>query len=68
VSCLMEYKGLSLEEAMNVVVHDKLMKLDGEGGMIGVDAKGNSAMVFNSDGMYRGMRKSDGKNEIAIYK
>ena len=52
VSCLMEYKGLSLEEAMKVVVHDKLMKIDGEGGMIGVDAKGNTALVFNSEGMY----------------
>lgn len=68
VSCLMEYKGLALEEAMNVVVHEKLMKLDGEGGMIGVDAKGNTAMVFNSEGMYRAMRKSTGLNEIAIYK
>lgn len=68
VSCLMEYKGLSLEEAMNIVVHDKLMKIDGEGGMIGVDAKGNAAMVFNSEGMYRGMRKSDGANEVSIYK
>ncbi|MEO7393465.1 MAG: isoaspartyl peptidase/L-asparaginase, partial [Chitinophagaceae bacterium] len=68
VSCLMEYKGLSLDEAMNIVVHDKLMKIDGEGGMIGVDAKGNAAMVFNSEGMYRGMRKSDGINEIAVYK
>ncbi|MEQ1675173.1 MAG: isoaspartyl peptidase/L-asparaginase [Chitinophagaceae bacterium] len=68
VSCLVEYKGLSLEEAMNVVVHDKLMKLDGEGGMIGADAKGNVAMVFNSDGMYRGMRCSDGRSETAIYK
>ena len=68
VSCLMEYKGLSLEEAMNVVVHDKLLKLDGEGGMIGVDAKGNAAMVFNSEGMYRGMRNSDGSNEVSIYK
>ncbi len=68
VSCLMEYKGLSLEEAMNVVVHDKLIKLEGEGGMIGVDAKGNAAMVFNSDGMYRGIWRSDGKKEIGIYK
>jgi beta-aspartyl-peptidase (threonine type) len=68
VSCLMEYKGLSLEEAMHVVVHDKLLKLDGEGGMIGVDAKGNAAMVFNSEGMYRGVKGSDGKSEIAIYK
>ncbi len=68
VSCLMEYKGLSLEEAMKVVVHDKLMKIDGEGGMIGVDAKGNAALVFNSEGMYRGMRTSAGNNTIAIYK
>jgi len=68
VSCLMEYKGMSLEEAMDVVVHDKLIKLDGEGGMIGVDAKGNAAMVFNSEGMYRGVRCSDGRSEMAIYK
>jgi len=68
VSCLMEYKGLSLEEAMNIVVHDKLMKIDGEGGMIGVDARGNAAMIFNSDGMYRGIRNSAGQNEVAIYK
>lgn len=68
VSCLMEYKGLSLDEAMNIVVHDKLMKIDGEGGMIGVDTKGNASMIFNSDGMYRGMRASDGRSEVAIYK
>ncbi len=68
VSCLMEYKGLSLEEAMNVVVLDKLVKIDGEGGMIGVDAKGNAAMVFNTEGMYRGMRGSNGRNEVSIYK
>lgn len=68
VSCLMEYKGLSLQEAMEVVVHDKLMKLEGEGGMIGVDAKGNAAMVFNSAGMYRGLKNSGGRNEVFIYK
>jgi L-asparaginase / beta-aspartyl-peptidase len=68
VSCLMEYKGLSLQEAMDVVVHDKLMKINGEGGMIGVDGKGNAAMVFNSEGMYRGVKRSDGRNEVAIYK
>jgi beta-aspartyl-peptidase (threonine type) len=68
VSCLIEYKGMSLEEAMHFVVHDKLLKLDAEGGMIGIDAKGNAAMVFNSEGMYRGFRSSDGGNEISIYK
>jgi L-asparaginase / beta-aspartyl-peptidase len=68
VSCLMEYKGYSLQEAMEIVVHDKLMKLQGEGGMIGVDAKGNAAMVFNSAGMYRGVKNSTGRNEVLIYK
>lgn len=68
VSCLMEYKGLSLQEAMDIVVNDKLMKMQGEGGMIGVDAQGNAAMVFNSAGMYRGTKNSKGFNQVSIYK
>ncbi len=68
VSCLMEYKGLTLLEAMDEVVHNKLIKMDGEGGMIGVDAAGNTAMVFNSAGMYRAMRNSAGEKLIGIYK
>ena len=68
VSCLMEYKGLSLAEAMAVVVHEKLMAIGGEGGMIGVDAQGNAALVFNSQGMYRGYKSSDGTEVVAIYK
>ncbi|HPG11626.1 MAG TPA: isoaspartyl peptidase/L-asparaginase [Chitinophagaceae bacterium] len=67
VSCLMEYKGLSLQEAMDMVVYEKLPKIEGEGGMIGVDALGNAAMVFNSEGMYRGVRNEE-KMETAIYK
>jgi len=68
VSCLIEYKGLSLEAAMNIVVNDKLMKIDGDGGMIGVDAKGNAALIFNSEGMYRGFCSGDGRREVAIYR
>jgi beta-aspartyl-peptidase (threonine type) len=68
ISCLMEYKGLSLHDAMHIVVHDKLMKLDGEGGMIGVDAKGNVSMQFNSEGMYRALQKNTGEKEISIYR
>ena len=68
VSCLIEYRGLSLHDAMQLVVNEKLLKLEGEGGMIGVDAKGNAAMIFNSDGMYRAMCDSDGNREISIYR
>ncbi len=68
VSCLMEYKGLTLEEAMHEVVNNKLPKIDGEGGMIGVDAAGNVSMQFNSAGMYRGVRDNEGNNFVKIYK
>ena len=67
VSCLMEFKQLSLQEAMNETVMHKLKKMDGEGGMIGVDAEGNFAMIFNSAGMYRGVKNNEGINEVAIY-
>ena len=68
VAAHMEYKGLSLHEAMNEVVHKKLIALDGEGGMIGVDAKANISMMFNSAGMYRAMQHSNGQKVISIYK
>ncbi|PZP43674.1 MAG: beta-aspartyl-peptidase [Pseudopedobacter saltans] len=68
VSCLMEYKGLSLQEAMDIVINEKLVKIGGEGGMIGVDHQGNPYMALNSAGMYRAMKSSDGNERIAIYK
>ena len=67
VSCLMEYKGISLQEAMHIVVNEKLVKIAGEGGMIGVDANGNVAMIFNSAGMYRGVKNNKGLNQVSIY-
>ncbi|MBS1731833.1 MAG: isoaspartyl peptidase/L-asparaginase [Bacteroidetes bacterium] len=68
VSCLMEYKNISLQEAMHEVVHVKLVEMQGEGGMIGVDAQGNISMQFNSAGMYRAMQNSKGDREVGIYK
>ena len=68
VSCLMEYKGLSLQEAMEVVVMDKLVKIGGEGGMIGIDVKGNIALVFNSAGMYRAAKIKGQQALIGIYR
>ena len=53
---------------MEEVVNEKLVKLEGEGGMIGVDALGNAALVFNSAGMYRGLISSRGLHEVSIYR
>jgi beta-aspartyl-peptidase (threonine type) len=68
VSALMEYKGLTLKDAAEEVVMNKLVRMEGEGGLISVDADGNYAMVLNSAGMYRGVKTSDGINEVCIYK
>ena len=67
ISCLMQYKGLSLQEACDVVVKDKLVKMGGEGGVIAVDVKGHHSMCFNSAGMYRGVKNNEGVEAIAFY-
>ena len=67
VSCLMEFKGWSIEKAASETIHHRLKQIDGDGGLIAVDSEGNIAMPFNTEGMYRGMKTSEGKKEIAIY-
>lgn len=68
VSCLMEYKGMSLEAAANKVINERIAEIGGDGGLIAVDNNGNISMPFNTEGMYRAMMHSDGKKEISIYK
>ncbi|GFZ90548.1 isoaspartyl peptidase/L-asparaginase [Aquaticitalea lipolytica] len=68
VSCLMEHKGMSVEEASNEVINNRILKIQGDGGLIAIDTKGNIAMPFNTEGMYRACKTSNGKEVIAIYK
>jgi L-asparaginase / beta-aspartyl-peptidase len=66
ISCLMEYKGLSLHDACHLVVKEKLVKMGGEGGLIAVDANGHYDLCFNSAGMYRGV-KTEQVEQVAFY-
>jgi L-asparaginase / beta-aspartyl-peptidase len=68
ISCLIEYKGLTLKEACEVVVMDKLVKIGGEGGLVALDANGNIELSFNSEGMYRAKKSSESEIYIGIYK
>ena len=68
ISCLMEYKGLSLREACHKVVNEKLVTMKGEGGLIAIDKNGNIELPFNSEGMYRAMRKNNEAVVAMIYK
>lgn len=67
ISALMEYRKLSLKKACQEEIN-KLTKLGGTGGVIGIDRKGNIAMEFNTSGMFRGYIKSTGEREVAIFK
>lgn len=67
ISALMEYKNMSVTDACKEEIR-KLSELDGTGGVIALDAKGNIAMEFNTSGMFRGFIKSSGEKEIAIFK
>ncbi len=62
------YGGKSLAQAADAVVMEHLVKLGGEGGVIAIDPQGRIAMPFNSEGMFRGARTSDGEREISIYR
>jgi L-asparaginase / beta-aspartyl-peptidase len=68
VSALMEYRGLSVGEAARTVVHERLKSMGGEGGLIAVDAKGNVALEFNSEGMFRAYKDAGGRSQIAAYR
>jgi len=67
VSALMEYAGLSLQQATERVVQQKLPALGGSGGMIAIDHLGNVVLPFNSEGMYRGFAYLDEAPQVAIY-
>ncbi|QTF06627.1 isoaspartyl peptidase/L-asparaginase [Brenneria izadpanahii] len=68
VSALMEYAGLSLQQAADRVVMEKLKRLEGSGGLIAVDGDGNIALPFNSEGMYRGYGYVGGDPVASIYR
>lgn len=67
ISCLIEYKGLSLEDATHYVVMDKLKNIDAEGGLIAIDTFGNMCLPFNTKGMYRGWMVKEDNYFTGIY-
>jgi L-asparaginase / beta-aspartyl-peptidase len=68
VAALMEYKGLTVQAAAEEVVHKKLRGLGGGGGVIALDGKGNFALSFNTEGMYRGWIRRGEEPRVLIYK
>ena len=64
----MEFQGISLKEATDAVIMQKLVKMGGAGGIVSLDKDGNIAMTFNTEGMYRGYAKGNADPVTFIYK
>jgi beta-aspartyl-peptidase (threonine type) len=60
---------MTVQQAADEVINKKLKAVPGaEGGVIALDAKGNFALPFNTEGMYRGWIGADGVPHVEIYK
>jgi beta-aspartyl-peptidase (threonine type) len=67
VCALVEYKGLTLQQAADQVIHKQLEALHGDGGLIAIAPDGQLAWSFNTPGMYRARQAEGGKLQISIY-
>jgi len=67
IAAMMEYQAVPVQNAADRVIQ-KLRQLGGDGGVIAIDAAGNMAVSFNSEGMYRAYINSEGKPVVQIYK
>jgi beta-aspartyl-peptidase (threonine type) len=64
----MRYGGAALAQAVRQVVLEELAALQGEGGVIAIDSRGEISMEFNSEGMFRAARRCGGDTRIEIYR
>ncbi|TVZ52715.1 isoaspartyl peptidase/L-asparaginase family protein [Dokdonia sp. Hel_I_53] len=67
IAAMMEYKEVTLQDAAQEVIQQKLKNLGGTGGIVSIDKNGNVAMEFNTAGMYRAHMNAEGKLIIKIY-
>ena len=67
IAARMAYGGVSLADAADAVILQRVPELGGDGGAIAVDRDGNIAMPFSTTGMYRGWVKPDGSRGTAIF-
>jgi beta-aspartyl-peptidase (threonine type) len=67
VSAMIEYKGLTLDEAVETA-RQKVTDLGGSNSLIALNRKGEMSIRYAGDGMYRGYVRADGKPVVTIYR
>ena len=66
VSARMRVRGDSLQRAAAFALA-RLKRFGGDGGLVAVDRRGNVAMPYNSNGMFRACVRADGRRLVRIY-
>ena len=67
VCALVEYKGYTLQQAADDLIHKQLSAMHGDGGLIAVAPDGQMAWSFNTPGMFRARLAEGGKLQISVY-
>jgi len=62
-----KYKGLSIQQAADEVIQKELVDVKGSGGVIVLNANGEIAYSFNTEGMYRAQRSEGKPAQIDIF-
>ncbi len=70
ISVLMEYRGLSVQEATDLALKTRLREIEptATGGVIAIDGEGNIATSFTTEGMSRGHVREDGEIVVELFR
>jgi L-asparaginase / beta-aspartyl-peptidase len=66
VASAVEFRNMSLKDAVRELIHSRIPSLGGNGGVIACGPSGELVMDFNTEGMFRGAQDSTGRREVAV--
>ncbi|HVN94305.1 MAG TPA: isoaspartyl peptidase/L-asparaginase [Terracidiphilus sp.] len=67
ICALVQYKGFTLQQAADEVIHKQLAPIHGDGGVVAIAPDGQLAWSFNTPGMFRARQVEGGAIEVHIY-
>ena len=68
ICALVQYKGMTLQAAVDEVVQKQLVAMHGDGGVIAVAPDGQMAWSYNTPGMFRARLAEGGTAQIGIFR
>ena len=66
IAALIEYRGLTVQQAAELVIHQKVAPAGGKGGVIALDARGKFAMPHSTEGLFWAYISADGRTEVNV--